>query len=337
MKGGLVGYDVSKAIGTVILNYQRWEETIACLESVLASTNPPTWIIIVDNASSNESVIKFREWGAQLFPTPTDRPTPSTAAPKYTKFIDYDPNSPATPPPASIILLRQPQNRGYAAGNNAGIRLLMQCGADAVWILNNDTVVAKNALSAMQQRLFSKARPGLCGSLILYHGTDIVQCRAGGKTTPWTGLSYLDGYKFSIEEAQTAPPETVENRINFIYGASVMASRTFIESVGLMDERYFLYCEEQDWAYSAKGCFDLAYAPDAIVHHKEGASTGFSNTQTDIKSLYYLTRSRLLLTAKHFPWALPTVGLSIFFAALRMFWRRACSSRVASFLKGFRA
>lgn len=327
----------SKAIGTVILNYKRWEETIACLESVITSSPPPAWIVIVDNASNNESVVKFREWGAKNIASKADNATHLAGAMQFNNFIDYDHESSELPPPASIILLRLPQNKGYAAGNNAGIRLLLQCGADAVWILNNDTVVEKETLPAMQQRLFSKGRPGLCGSLILYYDTHLVQCRAGGKTRPWTGLSYLDGYMFAREEALAEPPESIENRINFVYGASVMVSRTFIESVGLMDERYFLYCEEQDWAYSATGRFDLAYAPEAVVYHKEGASTGFSSKQTNIKSLYHLTRSRLLLTAKHHPWALPTVGLSILFAALRMFWRRVCTSRVPSALKNDRA
>lgn len=312
----------------------QWKETIACAESVLAGSSPPAWIIIVDNASRNESVAKICEWGANYF-LPAGNDLSGKTALNGFSFIESPKENELLPPPEGVVLLKQPQNKGYAAGNNAGIRLLLRCGVDAVWILNNDTVVEKRALSAMQQRLFSKPRPGLCGSLVLYYGTDIVQCRAGGKTTPWTGLSYLDGYKFSSEEALADSPEAVEGRINFIYGASVMASRTFIESVGLMDERYFLYCEEQDWAYAARGRFDLAYAPEAIVHHKEGASTGFSSTQTNIKSLYYLTRSRLLLTGKHYPLALPTVGLSILFAALRMFWRRVCTSRIASSLKKF--
>lgn len=327
----------SKAIGTVILNYKRWKETIACLESVMTSSPPPAWIVIVDNASNNESVVKFREWGTKNIASKADNATHLAGATQFDNFIDYDHESSELPPPASIILLRLPQNKGYAAGNNAGIRLLLQCGADAVWILNNDTVVEKNALKAMQKRLFSTERPGLCGSLIIYLGTNTVQCRGGGRTTPWTGLSNLDGYKFTVSEALADTSDAVEKRINFIYGASVMASRAFIESVGLMDERYFLYCEEQDWAYSATGRFDLAYAPEAVVYHKEGVSTGFSSKQTNLKSLYYLTRSRLLLTAKHHPWALPTVGLSILFAALRMFWRRVCTSRVPSSLKNDRA
>ncbi|WP_302579988.1 hypothetical protein, partial [uncultured Desulfovibrio sp.] len=70
--------------------------------------------------------------------------------------------------------------------------------------------------------------------------------------------------------------------------------------------------------------------PDAIVWHKEGASTGFSHAGFNARRLLTLTRSRLRLTAKHLPLALPSVCLSIVFAAARMAWRRLGRGRVMS-------
>lgn len=313
-------------VGLIILNYNGWQDTIACVESVLLSTVLPAWIIIVDNASTDDSVRMLRRWAnVDLYTGPhKDDSSAFCSKPLQMYEIDND-EIPHTPPSEEkyIILVQKNQNKGYATGNNAGIRLLMQWGADAVLILNNDTVVDKHALKAMQNRLFAKQRPGLCGPLLRYmKNGGLVQCRGGGLTNQWTGLSVLDGYKFSVEKALLDPPEAVERRINFIYGACVMASRTFIETVGLLDERYFLYCEEQDWAYGADGRFDLAYAPDAVVYHKEGGTTGFSSHTVNLRSLYHLAVSRILLTVKHKPWALPTVGLCIVFAALRMVCRR---------------
>lgn len=319
-------------IGIVILNYNGWQDTLACTESVLASADVPSWVIVVDNASTNDSVRWLRHWAAgnmefalQELGAPSSCPKPLL----LTEIVNGDvPNMPPLDRPR-VVLLRNAKNKGYAAGNNAGIRLLMQWGADAVWILNNDTVVDKKALGAMRDRLFAKQHPGLCGSLVRYMESDnLVQCRGGGFTNKWTGLSVLDGNKENVTAALLVKADTVEQRINFIYGASVMASRAFIEQVGLLDERYFLYCEEQDWAYSSGGKFDFAYAPDALVQHKEGGSTGFSYKKFNARFLYHLTRSRLLLTWKHSPTALPTVCLSIVFAALRMLYRRIWSSYV---------
>ncbi len=308
-------------VGVVILNYNGWQDTIACAESVLASAVPPAWVIIVDNASTNDSVRRLRHWASEhaVLPEPGGCGVQGSTRPA---LLELDEEKAPHAQAAPLVLLRRNSNTGYAAGNNAGIRLLVRWGADAVWILNNDTVVDKQALGAMTQRLFGKSRPGLCGSLICYQGSDVVQCRAGGHTNKWTGLSVLDGNGENAALARCMHPALVERRINFIYGASVMASRAFLEQVGLMDERYFLYCEELDWACSAGGRFDFAYAPDALVWHKEGASTGFSHKAFNPRRLLNLAHSRLLLTVKHMPLALPSVCLGILYAAMRMAWRR---------------
>ena len=309
-------------IGVVILNFNGWEDSLACAESVLASSVCPTWVVIVDNASTNNSVRWFRHWarGDMDFALP-ELGAPARC-PKPVQLIELAAGETPGIPAGSVVLVHNNENRGYAAGNNVGIRLLMQWGADGIWILNNDAIVEKNALGALAKCLFAKPRPGLCGARVQYFGLDTVQCRAGGKTNPWTGLSNLDGFGFSVKEALLDSAESVEKRINFIYGASMMASRDFIEKVGLLDERYFLYCEEQDWAYSAKGLFNISYAPDAVVYHREGRSTGFSCNKIKLWPLWHLVKSRIFLTAKHKPWALPTVCLSIVFAAFRMVWRR---------------
>ena len=54
----------------------------------------------------------------------------------------------------------------------------------------------------------------------------------------------------------------------------MLSSRVFLEDVGLMEESYFLYFEELDWAMRAKKAFKLGYARESVVYHKEGASIG---------------------------------------------------------------
>lgn len=102
-------------------------------------------------------------------------------------LIDIDNNDTSDVPPGSVVLLRSPQNKGYAAGNNAGIRLLMRWGADVVWVLNNDTIVDKKALGVMESHLVAMKRPDLYGAGIQYMGTNLVQCRAGGMTPSGQG------------------------------------------------------------------------------------------------------------------------------------------------------
>lgn len=305
--------DFKKNIAVVIVNFNNWKYTIPCIESVLSSNKKPCWVFVIDNASQDSSFEKLEEWAI------------NNLRPEQVVLINKDKYFATSNPPYhnTVTIVKNTENKGYAAGNNIGISLGLKWGADAVWILNNDTLVHPDALKAMTERLFSKPHPGLCGSLICYMDQpQKVQCRAGGKSNKWTGFSVLNGQNMTVEQATRENPDDIEKAIDFIYGASVMASRKFIEDVGPMDERYFLYSEEQDWAYSSQGRFDFAYAANALVFHKEGASTEFSANKMHYKSLWFLTRSRLLLTAKHAPLALPTVCMGIVWAGIRMVWRR---------------
>lgn len=304
-----------------------------CLESVLQSARPPRWVIVVDNASATDAVDAVRRWAAgdlpsgntayaELLPRSISKPypllvtTPAEAAAHIpAKRDDEKPQ---------LLLLRNLVNTGYTGGNNAGLRVGLAMGADAFWILNNDTIVTPDACGALYDRLFACPRPGLAGGLLCYlsePGT--VQCRGGGYTNRYFFLSHLNGQHAPRAEALQTPAHVVEENLSFIYGASVMVSRAFLQTVGLMDERLFLYYEEQDWAWANAGRFDLGYAPEAVVYHKEGGSRQLVGLdRLSRKQLWFFARNRLLLTWKHFPLALPTVGAGMAFAAGRLLWRR---------------
>jgi GT2 family glycosyltransferase len=319
----------------VVLNYNGCKDTVACVESLLRLDPPAARVVVVDNASSDGSVQQLCAWArGEVVPelSAPDAAVSAVPVPKPVLMQESCSGEVADLPTpgklAKVTLIRNSENRGYAAGNNVGIRYALAQGADAVWILNNDTVVRPDALGAMVSRLYSKDRPGLCGSLIRYfHDSSAVQCRAGGFTNRFTLLSDLDGQNMRVTEALAESEEAIEQRLNFIYGASVLATRDFVDCVGLMDEGYFLYCEEQDWAFSAAGRFDLAYASQAHVFHKEGNSTGWSSSSFSPRMLYWLTRSRLRLAVRHNPWTLPTVVLGIAFAGLRLLLRNLVHSR----------
>lgn len=265
-----------KKIGVVILNYNKEKYTIDCVKSVLKGSRKPEWIVVVDNNSADESWRNLEYWVNSLSSN-------------------------------SIYLLRERKNRGYAAGNNAGIKFLLNLGADAIWILNNDTIIDYAALEAMENKLFSRKRPGLCGSLVVYgDNPDKVQCRGGGKYNRWTGLSKLNGNGLNMADALSIDENDIEEELDFIYGASMMISRKFLEEVGLFDEEFFLYREEQDIAIRASNKFDLAYAAQARVTHFGGISTGYETGKFRFSSFLILLKSHFRLIIKHNPCALPT-------------------------------
>ncbi|HEY0796719.1 MAG TPA: glycosyltransferase family 2 protein [Acidisarcina sp.] len=229
-------------------------------------------------------------------------------------------------------------NLGFAAANNIGIRIaLAQPEAAYIWLLNNDTVVRPNALSALIDRTKHDSNVGLCGStLLFYDRPEYIQACGGARYNPWTSRG---GHIAAGQEASSLPSaELVEKKLRYIVGASILASRAFVEVVGLMNENYFLYCEEVDWATRAKGRFSLAYAPKSVVYHKVGASIGSaarSLYQSEMAD-FWGTRNRVAFTREHHWYALPTVYCFVLASAALRFLHGRAKNGVAVMLGAFR-
>ena len=90
--------------------------------------------------------------------------------------------------------------------------------------------------------------------------------------------------------------------MDYVSGASMYVPRRYIEAVGPLDERYFLYNEEVDWCFR-RGRYRLGYAHDAIVYHTHGATMGSSHDkkQRSPLSVFLDERNKLLFTRRFFP------------------------------------
>lgn len=265
-------------VAVVILNYKGALDTIACVNSLLCSNDFSIVIYVCDNSSSDGSEELIRE-----------------------QFSSEN----------RVIVLQTGRNGGFAFGNNVGIKaaLAMQ-SIQFIWILNNDTIVRPGCITAMRQIMESDDSVGIVGATLVYHDhPDIVQVRGGSVLNPWTSISRHIGNGERLDDVVNKAE--VERDLDFISGASMFVSRRFIETVGLLSERYFLYFEEADWVARSKGRFRLAYCPNAVVEHKEGASIGSSSASRLATpfSVYHICRSRLIFTRTHRPWALLTVLL----------------------------
>jgi GT2 family glycosyltransferase len=215
---------------------------------------------------------------------------------------------------ARLILIQTGSNLGFAGGNNVGLRYaLTRNDFDYVWLLNNDTVSHPDALTAMIEKMKSQPRAGLCGStVIFYHKPDTILAAGGGTYNKWFGTSR------HLEENR------IIRKMAYVSGASLLVSKSFLQDIGLISERYFLYFEELDWAVRARGEYELTYASRSIVYHKEGRSIG-SSSKPQEKSFtadYYSMRGRILFTRKFYPRALPTVYLGLLVALFNRIRRR---------------
>ncbi len=323
----------------IILNWNGWQDTIECLESVFHSDYQDYRVIVCDNSSEDSSIERIKDWadGRLNADVPEMNPLRNLSYPHIPKPIHYleidreqaEQGYPAEGRGARLILIRTGENLGYAGGNNVGLRYALARGDfEYVWLLNNDTVVRPDALSRMISRMAEKPDAGMCGATVVsYHDPDRIRMLGGGLYNKWIGGRRSRQFSLKDRDLECIDVHAEEERMAFVYGACLLASRPFLQDIGLISEDYFLYFEELDWAMRLRPRYTLAYAPHSIVYHKEGASiNGCSGKSKSLLSDYYFIRNRLVFTRKFFPYALPTVYLGLLVSLFRRILRRQWSS-----------
>jgi GT2 family glycosyltransferase len=328
-------------LGLVLVNYKRWNDTIECLESVFRST-VPLRVIVVDNGSEDGSLDRIAEWAdGTLESTPLKEDMARFSQPALPKPIPYrrlaatDLASAGGPSDVPLTLVDSGGNLGFAAGNNIGLRLLLtDPRMGYFWLLNNDTVVEPTAAAALVTRMSATHKIGMCGTIVrFYHNPKMVQVLGGYSFNLWTGMGKAIGGRQPASQA--FDPAKVAAQIDFVLGASLATSREFLEVVGPMDESFFLYFEEIEWAKRSAGRFSISFAHGATVYHKEGGSIGSSGVpgQRSHASEYWLTRSRLTFIRRYAPILLPWHWLLTLLLAAR----RVVRGQVAKALVMLRA
>lgn len=293
----------------IIVNWNGWADTLECLSTVFRSTYPDFRVIVCDNGSCDDSVARITGWGAGALRYPvsgspfgdlmvaTDRHIRTVIVP-----ADQDFSSWAAKDDWDLLVVAIGSNLGFAAGNNVGMRIALALGdCSYVWLLNNDTVVDPQALSAMVHRMEAISRAGMCGSRIhYYHESDKIWALGGGHFRKLIARSENIGLGRDISDGNLMDTEAVERVMEYPAGASMLVREAYLREVGLMDEGYFLYCEEPDWVMRGAGRFTLAYARDSIVYHKVAASTQKLDADA-LSAELRLLRSQLRFMARFHP------------------------------------
>lgn len=244
-------------IVAVVLNYRLADDTVQCVESLLGSGAASPIVIVVDNGSGDGSAERI-----------------AAACP-------------------GVEMIPLPSNLGYAGGNNVGMRRALERGADCVLVINNDCVIAPDALSLMVERARSRGADIVSPKILDFFAKDLIQY-AGYRNIHLlaqgvpVGEGQRDGARFDEEREMDAAP-----------GCAMLLSRRLLESVGLFDEQFFAYSEELDLCRRAreKGC-TILFVPGARVWHKKAATLHSESPDY----VYLLTRGRLIYARKHLGW-----------------------------------
>lgn len=295
-------------LAIIIINWNGWRDTIECLEALLRADGAFR-VVIVDNGSEDGSLERLQAWASGEEPFlpvagPLRRLTyPAIDKPVPIRVLGPDELAAEAPGPERVTIIAAGENLGFSAGNNVGMRFALRDSAIMYcWCLNNDTVVEPGAPAAVIARMDATHKVGMCGTQVRYYARPGTwQTLNGSRFRLLTGQSTGIG----LNQPITRPfdPRKVARETDFVLGASLAVSRAFLETVGFMEESYFLYFEEMDWSVRNRGRFATAFAHGAVVYHKEGGSIGSSGKKGQRSEVaeYYLLRSRLKFYRRNFP------------------------------------
>lgn len=309
-----------KFIGIVIVSYCSGDYVLECLDTLLASTNQQFKIVVCDNASPDDTVDLLRAWADK---TKADFADHSFEQSKTLGIDDY----------RAVTLLRMPENMGFAGGVNAGITALRpHPEVDLFWVLNPDCQVHPETVAAYRNCADANPDLGLMGSRLIYMDAPNQIQSDGGTISTTTGLCRNLNQGLMPDAAHTPDISTLD----FISGSNVIASRAYIETVGLMAEEYFLYYEEVDWA-ARRGDFPILWCKDALVYHHGGTIIGsgaVGRTPTAFAN-YFNFRNRIWYMRKFHPLRLPTVYLYSILKVFQFLSRREWKPAMGAFRGAF--
>lgn len=251
-------------LSIIIVNWNTRNLLVSCLHSLRLAAHPDWEAIVVDNASTDDSVVVVQA----NFPT--------------------------------VHLIVNSTNSGFGAANNQGIRA---CRGAFVLLLNSDTEMRSGALETLLAFMTAHPDAGAVGPRLL---------RLDGSAQPFAfgndpTLRYLlaRGANALLRKRPLhnwATPDI--QRVDWVSGACMLVRRAAIEEVGLLDEKIFMYFEDNDWCLRfRKAGWNVYYCPQAEILHLGGQSMKKSPTAqvTYHESLCYFYQKHYSRAAQ---WAL---------------------------------
>jgi GT2 family glycosyltransferase len=267
-------------------NGERFLDT--CLSSLRRQTYRDFQIVMVDNGSSDGSV----ELARRAFP--------------------------------EVRVIPLPENRGFSAAVNAGIRA---SGTELVALLNNDTEQDPVWLAALVRAADEHPEAGFFSSKLLdFHDRKVLD--GAGDALRLSGLPYRIGHG-ERDRGQF-------DRSGYVFsacGAAALYRRGMLEDVGLFDEDFVSYCEDGDLSFRAQlAGYRCLYVPDAVVYHMGSASSGGKRSATATR---LGTRNSISLLVKDLPLsAAPHVAPFFLAGQLARVVTAAATGSVGAHLRG---
>jgi N-acetylglucosaminyl-diphospho-decaprenol L-rhamnosyltransferase len=247
-----------KTLLTVILNWRTADMTLQSAEAALREMQGiPGALTIVDNDSGDGS---FEKLSAEVAARGWDKGE------------------------VPVRVLQSGHNGGFGAGNNVGIRAGLLPGhpgearPDYVYILNSDAFPDPGSIRALYDHLNDNPITGFAGSFI--HGDDGAPHRTAFRFPSALGeleasVRFGPVSRLLAKYIVAQPIPEVTTRVDWLAGASLMMRQDVLDTIGLFDERFFLYFEETELCHRAASAgYPTDYVRTSQVTHIGSVSTG---------------------------------------------------------------
>ena len=257
-------------VGVVVLNYHQPATTIACIRSLLAREPQTTRILWVENDAARSRKAALVALASAPFP-----------------WIELDAAGTRLPEAGTVGVIFNPENLGYGAGNNTGLRLLHRAGVPYAWVLNNDTELLEG--SSADLLASAEARPdiGAWGAAIQEDG----EAFSGGILSREFASRPVLGAK-ALEESERS----------YASGCSLFVPLRWAAEAGFIPEDFFLYYEDAAFGFELRRRGHPPSATDRVViRHSGSLSAGKRSPIVE----FYNRRNRWEFIRRYFPGDLP--------------------------------
>lgn len=311
---------VTPCVTVVLLNWKGWRDTIECLDSLSLLTYATWNVVVVDNHSPDDSLIRIDEWAREAVSRGAylSYERLPVASDQYRAVASAQTTS--TPPARSVVLLENGSNAGFSAGNNVGIRWAIGSGADYVLLLNNDTTVEKGFLGHLVSCTERSPQVAVATPTMYYHSRPDIVWYAGADLPLFAATARVRHFNRRLSNPERLPIRST----GFVTGACMLVRTATLSQLGLLDEDFFFGGEDYEFSrrVATSGAL-LMHVPAAIVWHKVGSTRPLTE-----RSLYSGYRAQVLSHRKTMSTAAFVAWLTAYamYVAVRGFVRAGANS-----------
>ncbi len=228
--------NINSSVGIIIVAYNDPVVLRRCLDSVKKSTWKNFKIIIVDNSTDS----------------------------KVKQSLELE---------IGIHYLPMGGNFGFCRANNVGIQKSQELNFEYTLLLNHDTVVMPECISALVECCSSFGNNVAVGGKILYLGTPNKIWYAGGWLNIFMGVGIHDGFN-KVDDGRFE----VGREIKYVTGCCLLLPTSAFDMIGLLRDEMFMYLDDAEYSRRIlKNGFSMRYEPRAVLYHDVGTGVGFRN------------------------------------------------------------